>query len=328
MRLLPSLKIVIQLSTEVISISHMSLKQIKSKIISTQKTGKVTKAMESVSAVKMRKSQERALQSRPYVRSAIRIFSKLAQTQDVKNHPITKERTTGTQLIVIVTSDKGLAGAVNSSVLKKVSDLIGKNNSENKIVAIGRKAVEFAQRENLEILSKYTNVSDGVSLYDVQEISSLILDTFLKDDIKKVLVVHQNFISTFEQEPAIRNILPIKTEELYKIMHDIVPKNAQTTDMQNDEDIDKAPIEYTIEPSPNEVIEALLPLLVQIIVYHALLESKASEHSARMVAMKNATDKTKEIVKSLTLEFNKARQAAITAEVSEITGGIEAMQQK
>lgn len=299
----------------------MALKQVKNKIVSTLKTGKVTKAMESVSAVKMRKSQERAFAGRPYVLSALRILSQLATSQDGLQHPITQKREAGKKLMVVVTSDKGLAGSVNSAVLKLAEETL-KQEGETDLICIGRKASEFAKREKQTLLGDYINISDTVSVDDVYEMSATILTAFTSGAYKEVEIVYQNFLSTFEQEPTKRTILPLDPAELHYIMRGIRPKQGQGS-----ENIE-APVEtitYTIEPSPEEVIDSLIPRLVQIIVYHALLESKASEHSARMVAMKNATDKSKEVAKALTLVYNKERQAAITAEVSEITGGIEAM---
>jgi F-type H+-transporting ATPase subunit gamma len=299
----------------------MALKQVKNKIVSTKKTGQVTKAMESVSAVKMRKSQERAFAGRPYVHAAMRILGRLSESQDGLSHPLAQKREKGKQLLVIVTSDKGLAGAVNSSVLKRANEAFA-NNPETDVVAIGRKALEFARREGKEVVGEYTNVNDEVTLDDVRDITSIIMDSFTSGTYANVSVVYQNFLSTFEQEPTKRNILPLDPEEIHFIMKGIKPKTGKFSEDASEKD---GKIIYTVEPSAEEVLNTLIPQLVQIMLYHALLESKASEHSARMVAMKNATDKSKEVVKALTLVYNKQRQAAITAEVSEISGGIEAM---
>ncbi len=300
----------------------MALKQIKNKIVSTQKIGKVTKAMESVSAVKMRKSQERAFQSRPYVHTALRILAQIASSEILNKHTLTAKRTSDKKLLVVVTSDKGLAGSVNSAILKKVEQELSISR-EVEVIAIGRKALEFAEREKLPVLAKYTNVSDGVTLSDVYEISRLVLESFEnREDLATVEVIYQNFLSTFEQAPTRRKVLPLDPEEVSRIMQGIRPKKGEFSDdmVAPDQKID-----YLIEPNAETVLSGLLPQLIQILLFHALLESKASEHSARMVAMKNATDKSKEVTKSLNLLYNKARQAAITAEVSEITGGIEAM---
>jgi F-type H+-transporting ATPase subunit gamma len=300
----------------------MALKQIKNKIVSTKKTGKVTKAMESVSAVKMRKSQERAFQSRPYVHAAMRILSHVAQSEAVSNHPLTLKREAGKTLLVVVTSDKGLAGSVNSAVLKKVDGL--KSAGEQlAIIAIGRKAVEYANREGIELLGEYTNLHDEVTLSDVKDISEKVKAAFADTAFAKVEVVYQNFLSTFEQEATKRQVLPLDPAEVHYIMRGIRPRSGKFSD-----DVvaaDKA-IDHTVEPNPAAVFDALIPQLIEIIIFHAFLESKASEHSARMVAMKNATDKSKEVVKALTIKFNKARQAKITAEISEITAGAAALE--
>ncbi len=299
----------------------MALKQIKNKIVATKKTGQVTKAMESVSAVKMRKSQERAFAGRPYVHAALRILARLAQSDDAVSHPLTTSRTDGKVLAVIVTSDKGLAGSVNSAVLKQAEKLFAAHNVVD-VVAIGRKAVEFAAREKKTVLASYTNVSDGVTVTDVYDMTSKIIAAFTTESYQSVVVIYQNFISTFEQSPTVRKVLPLDTAEIHYIMQGIKPKVGKFS--ENEVRSDKQ-IAYTVEPSAEEVMNTLLPQLVQVFIYHALLESKASEHSSRMVAMKNATDKAKEMVKALTVKFNKQRQAAITAEVSEITTGVEAM---
>ncbi len=300
----------------------MALKQIKNKIVATKKTGQVTKAMESVSAVKMRKSQERAFLSRPYIHTAICILHQLLK----KNPTIQwRELTTNTKhedvLVVIVTSDKGLAGSVNSAVLKQ-AEIIFKENKLVDVIAIGHKALEFATREKKNIIASYTNISDGIKIDDVYEMSEMALSTFRHGEYKSVQVIYQNFVSTFEQNPTVRQILPISPEILESIEKDIKPKTGK---FSNDNFPTEKEVEHRIEPSAHVTINTLLPELVQVMFYHALLESKASEHSARMVAMKNATDKSKELVKALTVKYNKQRQAAITAEVSEITAGVEAM---
>ena len=300
----------------------MALKQIKNKIISTKKTGKVTKAMEAVSAVKMRKSQERAFLCRPYVHAALRILSRVAQSEAVTSHPLVVKRETGKTLLVVVTSDKGLAGSVNSAVLKKVEKFKA-SGEDFAMIAVGRKAVEFALREKIEVLGEYTNVHDEVTIEDVKEIVTKIQAAFAEVGVyKKVEIIYQNFLSTFEQEATMRKVLPLDTAEVHFMMRGIRPRHGKFS--EDTVPADKM-IDHTIEPSAEVVFNTLIPQLIEIIVFHAFLESKASEHSARMVAMKNATDKSKEVAKFLTLKFNKARQAAITAEVAEITGGMEAM---
>lgn len=301
----------------------MALKQVKNKIISTKKTGQVTKAMESVSAVKMRKSQERAFQSRPYVHAAMRILARLANSRDGINHPLTQSRGGDKRLLIIVTSDKGLAGSVNSAVLKKVEETLATaDTSSYEAICVGRKAVDFCKRNNVPVIEEYTNVADDVELSGVLDMTVAAIKGFADGTYNHVHVIYQNFLSTFEQEPTKRQVLPLYPEEVHYIMRGIRPKTGKFSD---DVDPADAPIAYQVEPTVDQVLDTLIPQLVQILIYHALLESKASEHSARMVAMKNATDKSKEVIKALTIKYNKERQAAITAEVSEITAGVEAM---
>lgn len=300
----------------------MALKQIKNKIVSTKKTGKVTKAMESVSAVKMRKSQERAFLSRPYVLSSANILERLTASLGTVTHPLTTVRTEGKVLAIIVTSDKGLAGSVNSAILKRAEQLF-RENADVEVVAFGRKAVEFAKREKKHLLAEFLNVADAVTLEDVEASSVMVTGAFLEGGYSKVMVLYQNFVSTFEQAPTVRQVLPLIPAEISQLAADIAPRVGKYSSNRSEGPVTKH--EYTIEPSVTEVLDTLLPKLVQVILYHALIESKASEHSARMVAMKNATDKSKEVIKALTIKYNKQRQAAITAEVSEITAGVEAM---
>lgn len=299
----------------------MALKQVKNKIIATQKTGQVTKAMEAVSAVKMRKSQEKAFASRPYVRSALRILAQVSQLEEVKTRHYFTDTSKNNELLIVVTSDKGLAGSVNSAVLKEVDKLVLSGHKPD-ILAVGRKAVEHARRLKLKTVSEFTNINDDVGVDDVYEMSKKALEAFEAGTYSQVRVVYQNFISTFEQTPTVRKVLPLDPAEIEFVMQGIKPKNGKWSEEVSSPD---TYLDYIVEPSPEEVIKSLVPILINIMVYHALIESKASEHSARMVAMKNATDKSKEVVKNLTIKYNKERQAAITAEVSEITAGVEAM---
>jgi F-type H+-transporting ATPase subunit gamma len=251
----------------------------------------------------------------------MRILGRMARADHGMQHPLTTVRTDGGVLAVIVTSDKGLAGSVNSAVLKQAERLFREHDHVD-VIAVGRKAVEFAAREKKTTLGTYTNVSDGVTLEDVYDMSEKAIEAFRVGSYQKVVVIYQNFISTFEQNPVVRQVLPVLPDEINDVMRGIKPKTGRFSDDRLDAD-KFAP--YKVEPSPEEVLNTLIPQLVQVMLYHALLESKASEHSARMVAMKNATDKSKEMVKALTIKFNNKRQAAITAEVSEITAGVESM---
>lgn len=299
------------------------LKAIKTKIRSVEKTQKVTKAMEAVSAAKMRKSQQKALSGRAYARAAVSILSRVSGSREVANHPLTQGRVVANALYIVITSDKGLAGALNSSVLRAAAADIAKSGLSKEsisIIAVGRKANDFFMNRGYTIEQFHLN-TDVVTSEVIRELLQAAATKFTVGEVDVVKIVYQNFISTFEQRPTLRTIFPLSLIELQTVVSDIIPVRgtfAQTA-------VAEAPATYTIEPSEGEVLSAILPRLAGIFVYHALLESQASEHSARMVSMKSASDKAGEMRDSLTLKFNKARQAAITREVSEITGGMEAM---
>lgn len=301
----------------------MSLKFIKTKIIATKKTGKVTRAMEAVSAVKMRKSQERAFAARAYARAAVRMLAHIARARESALAPYTVPHSGAARtLLVLVTSDKGLAGAVNSAVLKEADAFRTTHTCD--VICIGRKAVEYAERNGMVVLHKETNVSDDVSVEGVVHIVEAALRAYAGKAYSSVQVLYQNFISTFEQRATVRHVLPLKVDALDAMVRDITPKRGVFAERREEVAADAVP-QYLVEPDAETLIPVLVDQLVRVAIYHALLESKASEHSARMVAMKNATDKSRDLVKALTSTFNKARQAAITAEVSEITAGVEAM---
>lgn len=302
-----------------------SLKNIKLKIQSYKKTGTVTHAMEAVSAVKMRKSQERALSGRAYAAAALSVLQRISATADASRHPLMRARDGKTALVVIV-SDKGLAGSLNSGVLRKVEqELVARSLKKEQVVvaAIGRRGADYFAARGYDVRVRRENVGDDVSEVDMRAVTDEVLAWHEKGEIGSCIVAYQNFISTFEQHPSIRQIIPVTQDGMLELIKGIRPARGKYAP-QHGEDLTH-PAAYTIEPDADSVLAVLLPKLINIAMYHTLLEAKASEHSARMVAMKSATDKAKEKAKDLTRLFNKVRQAAITREVSEITSGIEAM---
>ena len=302
-----------------------SLKSIKTKIISYKKTGTVTHAMEAVSAVKMRKSQERALAGRAYAAAALSVLKRLAGTADAERHALAREQL-GKTCFVVITSDKGLAGSLNSAVIRRVEDEIRSRalpKNDVVIIAVGRRGGDYFTSRGYEVRVKHENVGDGVSESDIRMVTDKILEWHAAGEIGACSIAYQNFLSTFEQEAGVRQIVPITQEMITEMVKHIRPVKGKYAPAASEED--KGPDVYTIEPDADEVLAVLLPKLLNTAVFHAFLEAKASEHSARMVAMKNATDKAKEMAGDLTRTFNKVRQASITREVSEITSGIEAM---
>ncbi|OGG76744.1 ATP synthase F1 subunit gamma [Candidatus Kaiserbacteria bacterium RIFCSPLOWO2_01_FULL_54_24] len=302
-----------------------SLKSIKTKIISYKKTGTVTHAMEAVSAVKMRKSQERALAGRAYAAAALSVLKRLAGTADAERHALAREQL-GKTCFVVITSDKGLAGSLNSAVIRRVEDEIRSRalpKNDIVIIAVGRRGGDYFTSRGYDVRVKHENVGDGVSESDIRMVTDNILAWHAAGEIGACVIAYQNFLSTFEQEAGVRQIVPITQEMITDMVKHIRPVKGKYAPAAAEED--KGPDVYTIEPDADEVLSVLLPKLLNTAIFHAFLEAKASEHSARMVAMKNATDKAKEMASDLTRTFNKVRQAVITREVSEITSGIEAM---
>ncbi|MBI4094026.1 ATP synthase F1 subunit gamma, partial [Candidatus Kaiserbacteria bacterium] len=282
-----------------------NLKSIKSKIVSYKKTGTVTHAMEAVSAVKMRKSQERALSGRAYAAAALSVLQRLSGTVDAGRHPLMQSQP-GKTCFIIITSDKGLAGSLNSAVIRETEREIerrGLAKSNVVMVAVGRRGGDYFASRGYEVRKRHENVGDGVSEADVRKITDNVLEWHGNGEIGTCIIAYQNFLSTFEQEASVRQIVPITTEmvaEMVKRIRPVKGKYAPTST----EVSESKPASYTIEPDADEVLTVLLPRLVNIAIFHAMLESKASEHSARMVAMKNATDKAKEMAHELTRTFN------------------------
>src|SRR3989344_2317054 len=302
----------------------MALKHIKLKIQSVKKTSTVTRAMEAVSAVKMRKAQERALGGRGYAAAALTILEKLAGSQEIKQHPLAQQRA-GKTALILITSDKGLAGALNSNVIRTTEREISRLSLEKDVVmiAIGRRGGDYFLNRGYDVRMKHENVSDSISEADMRATTDKIMEWHAAGEIGSCIVAYMNFVSTFEQKPVIRQILPLIPETIHDIVAGIVPAKGKYAGIGQGEVW--TPSTYSIEPDVETVVNELMPKLLNVAIFHALLEAKASEHSARMVAMKSATDKARDVVKELTRKFNKVRQAAITREVSEITSGIEAM---
>jgi len=296
----------------------MALKDIKAKIQATQRMNKVTRAMEAVSAVKMRKTQTTALAGRSYARAALSILTRLSGTEHVSKHPLSAKRDYKRVALVVMTSDKGLAGALNSSVLKRAVDSVSEFTPDQvSVYAYGKKADEFFSRRGYVVAGRYENKSDVIEIESMETLSEELTRAFLAHEYDKVTVVYSNFKSTFEQIETERRLLPLSLGALNDIVTGILPVKGK---FSNSEEV-TAPASYSVEPSDDDVLSLLVPRLVAVALYHMLLESKASEHSARMVAMKNASDKSKDVVRDLTRKYNKVRQAAITREVSEIISG-------
>jgi F-type H+-transporting ATPase subunit gamma len=310
----------------------MSLKSIKGKIRSVNKTRQVTNAMEAVSAVKMRKSQEQALLARPFALSALKMLKRLSRTVESDEHILMKDRKVKKVLFVVITSDRGLAGGLNSSVIKAVTRLIsgrGLNQETVGLLCIGKKGYEYFLKRGytcIEHTEKDTKDST-LSLESLEHLAMVAGGLFETEEYDEVFVAYTNFVSTLKQDVVVRKMLPIHYDEVQSLIFGIVPVRGKYAHLFAGEEIDDSTqlVDYIYEPSASIVIDSILKYLLSIFLYHSMLEARASEFSARMVAMKSASDKALELSKSLTLQFNKVRQSAITREVSEIIGGMETL---
>lgn len=307
----------------------MSLKSVKTKIKSIDKTRQVTKAMEAVSAVKMRKSQQTALSTRPYALAAFKVLRSIMGAVDLLNHPLMKQKDTHRVCIIVVSADKGLAGSYGSNLLKGVYKFMEREairKDDLDLIIVGRKAREHFEKRGYHVIAHYEQWSDKIMFDNVRPIADLVRDEFVKCTYGHVYVVSTHFISTLKQEVRARMLLPLNFVAIEEAIRGITPETGRYAELRADVAKAEAPTPgITLEPSPEEIVRELMPLLFNIQIYHAVLEANASEHSARMIAMKNASDNARDIAKTLKLRYNKVRQSAITKEVSEIVGGMESM---
>ena len=305
-----------------------TLRAIKDKIRSVGKTHQVTKAMEAVSGVKMRKAQISALSARPYALSAFRILARISSSIDISRHPLVAKREVSKVLVVIITSDKGLAGSLNSAATKRAMSALAERgiHLENTgVIAIGRKGEEFFSRRGYVLEEHIALMKDESSLLDFAGVVTLLTDLFMRGEYDECILVYTNFRSTFEQEAVVRTLLPLSLDGVREMISGITPERGKFAESKEVAEKLTHTADYLFEPSAEVVFDNLIPRLIAIELYHAFVESKASEHSARMVAMRNASDKAEEVSFLLTREYNKARQSAITREMSEIIGGMEGM---
>lgn len=286
-----------------------SRQQLKQRIGSVKSTRQITKAMELVSASKMRRAQEYAYRSRDYRNLARQILARLRQLTDVSKHPLYAERKVKTRLHIIVTSNRGLAGAYNSNILKALTRELQQDKAAgiaSQAIVIGKQGARFIVRfEHVEVVAAYQDFPDHPTANDIRPILSTIVDKFVSGEVDVVDVTYTDYKTSISQEVTVERLLPAAYVD-----EPVVP------------DLEHA----VFEPSPKAVIEEITERLIESQLNQACMESAASEQSMRMMAMKNATDNASDLIDDLTLAFNTARQAAITQELAEITGGAEAIQ--
>ncbi|MFA5934254.1 MAG: ATP synthase F1 subunit gamma [Candidatus Paceibacterota bacterium] len=306
-------------------------KEIKRRIKSVKNTKKITKAMELVAASKMKRAVSSTLASRLYALYSWEILTSIAKNLEESTYPlfIEREKIDGHEniLVILITSNRGLCGAYNAQIIKKVISLLkldprhggaSNNNINIDFVTIGKKGDMSMRRLGRKIIASFTELPDNISLSDVLPISKLAIDEYSTGNYNKVLFAYTDFISALTQRPNIKQILPISKDSLKEVIDSLDNTNK---DEKINEDKEKS-IDYLFEGDFNTLIESLAEKLTRMQIYQMILESNASEQSSRMIAMKNASDASGEMIDDLTLMFNKARQANITREISEISAGM------
>jgi F-type H+-transporting ATPase subunit gamma len=285
-------------------------RDIRRRIKSVKNTAQITKAMQMVAASKMRKAQEAALSGRPYAEGLNRMIQDLKDQTGEVTHPLWGKPKSGDKpLVLVVSTDKGLCGALNTNLLREASAL----PADATFVTVGKRAKAFVARTGRNLLADF-EISEKASFTECKQVSQFLIDKFQAGEAGSVAVLYTRFINTLVQKPETARILPM--EQLTGVgIH-----------MAADAGAAQEHLDYAYEPSAQAVLGELLPAYIHFQVYHMILEARASEHSARMVAMKSATDNAKSLIKDLTLEYNKVRQAGITNEILEIAAAQLAME--
>jgi F-type H+-transporting ATPase subunit gamma len=278
---------------------------IRRRIKSIRNTAQITKAMQMVAASKMRRAQQHALAGRPYASLMNKVLVSLQKRTDPNLHPLLEIRPVKKELVLVVSTDKGLAGALNTNLFREASQF---DQANTVFVVTGKKARQFVVRTKRELLADF-ELKDAPDFIETKALSKFCTEKFLNREVDKVTAVYTHFINTINQKPVVRTLLPISR-------FDLPQASLQPTSSEGSPD---PMIGYLFEPTPESVLDIMLPYYLHYQVFQMVLDARASEHSSRMVAMKNATDNAKQFIKDLTLEYNKMRQASITTELLEIS---------
>ncbi|ACL22787.1 ATP synthase F1 subcomplex gamma subunit [Desulfitobacterium sp. LBE] len=279
-----------------------SARDIRRRIRGVRNMQQITKAMKMVAASKLRKAQEKVIAARPYARQLQEVLARLAQDQADVTHPLLMERPVQRVGYIIITSDRGLCGGYNTNLIRMTNSSIAEETHDVRLVAVGRKGRDFYRRGKIETIAEFVGLGDNPSYGQAKEIAQEVIGLYESGELDEVYLLYNEFVSAISQRPTRIKLLPIEK-----------PKQVSNT-------------EYIFEPSAEEILTTLLPKYVETQVFRTLLEGKASEMGAKMTAMGAATDNAKEAIERLTLQLNRARQAAITTEISEIVGGASALE--
>ena len=296
-------------------------KDIRHRIKSIGNTKKITKAMEMVASSKMRRAVSSVLASRPYSTLAWQLILNVAQKAKAKHHPLLRSRKEIKKMaVVLITSNRGLCGSFNQQVIKAAMEYIKqqksqKENLEIELICLGKKGARTMFRLGYTVVAEFVKPDILKEEVEIRPVQKMILADFLHKKYDQIVLVYTDYVSALKQEPRVRQILPIKT-----IKDEFLGKIGE------DRDNIKENFEYKFEPKPQVILDVLLPRLLEVQIYQAVLESNAAEHSARMLAMRNANEAAMDMISELTLSYNQLRQAAITREIAEIAGGKAALE--
>ena len=286
-----------------------SLKEIDSRIKSTKKMKQITKAMNMVSSSKLRRAEKNTKQFEPYMEKMQDAITAIAGASKNSNHPMLRPRHIQRSGYLVITSDKGLAGAYSSNVLKRlVNDIKEKqtNSDEYSIIVLGQSGVDFLKNRGYEVESSLVDVPDQPSFKSIQAIAKHAIDLFSEEHIDELKIYYSHYVSVLENKPSVKQVLPLSQED-----------SSQGQGQMSS---------YEFEPDKDSILRVILPQYVESLIYGTILDAKASEHAARMTAMKNASDNATELIDDLSLQYNRARQAEITQQITEIVGGSAALE--
>lgn len=290
-----------------------NLRDIKTRITSVQNTRQITRTMEMVSTAKIRRAQEKIESARPYALAMTEVLGNVARYVQGASHPLLQVHAERKRVVVItVTSDRGLAGAFNSNILRLTEEIISHEKADGvtvDVIASGKKALSYLRYRGIEPIAGYRDISDKPTFDDAKSMAAHVISGYIAGEIDAVYVAFNRFKNVAEQKPEVHQLLPIEQRALDAAEDDLRVKP-----------------EYAFEPNAAAVLERLLPTYVETLVYRALMESAAAEQGARRTAMKSATDNASEMITTLTRSYNRARQAAITNEIAEIVGGAAALE--
>lgn len=300
-----------------------NMRDIQRRIGSVKNTKKITRAMKMVAAAKLRNAQDRAEDARPFFNKTVEVLRGVFSRTKEGNHPLLEEREEGRHLVIVITGDRGLCGAYNHKVIDEAEEIM-EEDEEVSLMVLGRKARDYFRRlDEADIMAEYVQLEDYPGYGFANNLADEIIHHFEAEDVNKVSMIYTHFESALTQKVKTMQLLPVEkfAEDAEKAAANEERMDAETAE----EDGEKKYVDYIFEPSPNKVFDDILPQYLINVIYSALLESKASEFGARMTAMDSATENANEMIDDLTLQYNRARQAEITTEITEIVGGAEAL---